>query len=245
MAFRLHHIKNTGKRIFSIIRWLLFICGLVFVLFIVMAFTSFPFYQMHKMGTAYLPPIKYQPENVIMMGGAGMPSPSNLMRAYYTAVIVANDSLVKKVVIALPGNVEDSVSDVNLLVDELTMRGIPRTMIILENKGINTRQQALECAKILDISSTVVLISSPVHIPRAVKSFQKAGFQKVFGYPTFNVPNTADLQFEQNELGGRKLPGNFGKSINLRYRFWYHLELQIFLLREFVAMQYYRLLNWV
>lgn len=245
MAARLRHIKNVGQQTLSFFRWLLLLAGIIFVFFIVLAFTSLPFYQMHKKGTAYLPPPNYQPEYVILMGGAGMPSPSNLMRAYYTASVATNDTLPKKVVVALPGAREDSVNDVQLLVEELVMRGVPRKMIILENKGTNTRQQALECAKIVDISSPVVLVSSPVHIPRAVRSFQKAGFKEVYGYPTFNVPNNADLKFNEDELGDRKLPGNVGENINLRYRFWYHMELQILLLREFIAMQYYRLLNWV
>ena len=132
-----------------------------------------------------------------------MPSESNLMRSWYTERAAKNFENAN-VIIAMPGDISDSLSTPVLMKKELIMRGINSVRIYFENEGTNTRSQALNCKKLKIMQEPVLLVTSPEHMRRAVLSFRKAGFKKVNALPAFENAAEADFTFEDDELGGNK-----------------------------------------
>jgi uncharacterized SAM-binding protein YcdF (DUF218 family) len=65
--------------------------------------------------------------------------------------------------------------------DLITSLGVPADHVVLESTSLNTRQNALESARILRERGveTVVLVTSATHMRRAVKSFDRAGVQVI------------------------------------------------------------------
>jgi hypothetical protein len=80
---------------------------------------------------------------------------------------------------------------------------------------------------------------------RAVLTFKKAGFLKVDGIPAFESAIESDLSFNDARLGGRKWMVGIGESITLRYRFWTQLHYEQLVLREWMAIAYYKLKGWI
>lgn len=226
------------------IRIFLLIAGVFFLIMVILAATSLPFWGLHWLGTSKSA-LNEKPGTIILMGGGGMPSESNLMRCWFVAHAAENFPE-SRILIAMPGDLKDSLSTPSLIADELVIRGITRGKILFENIGTNTRFQALECAKLVGIQEPVLLVSSPEHIRRAVLSFEKAGFLKVNGLPAFENVIETDMKFEDDQLGGNKmLLPDVGGSISLRYRLWTHLHYEIMIIREFIAMSYYWLRGWI
>jgi uncharacterized SAM-binding protein YcdF (DUF218 family) len=129
---------------------------------------------------------------------------------------------------------------------ELAVRGVQPENISFESEGTNTRAQALNCAKLLNIKTPVLLITSPEHMRRSVLCFQKAGFEKVNALPAFENALEADLKFDDDKLGGNKtLVPDVGENINARYQLWNHLKYEILIAREITALAYYRLRGWI
>ncbi len=81
---------------------------------------------------------------------------------------------------------------------------------------------------------------------RAILTFRKAGFQHVTGLPAFEQSVDFDLAFNDDELGGRKrfIP-DIGHNTQIRYQFWIHLEYEILIIREIVALGFYNLKGWI
>jgi uncharacterized SAM-binding protein YcdF (DUF218 family) len=130
--------------------------------------------------------------------------------------------------------------------NELILRGVNPAKIVFEYDGTNTRAQALNCKNLVKMQTPVLLITSPEHMRRAVLCFRKAGFEKVNGLPAFENALEADLKFEDDKLGGNKtLMPDVGESINVRYQLWNHLNYEILIAREIVALAYYRLRGWI
>lgn len=194
-----------------------------------------------------------------------MPSGSALMRTWYTAKAASRFSH-SKIIIALPGDTTDSLSSVNLMKDELILRGIKPSRIMLEPYGTNTRSQAMNIfkrisnadqrtpkdelhkSKIVDrysIFKSVLIISAPEHIYRAVLTFNKAGFIKVDGLPAFENSIESDITYNDRLLGGRKWIPDLGKNITLRYRFWSQLGYEQLVMREYAAILYYKIKGWI
>ncbi|GAB1451899.1 hypothetical protein MASR2M47_19550 [Draconibacterium sp.] len=180
-----------------------------------------------------------------MMGGGGMPSQSNLMRSWYVEK-AAKTFPQATVIIAIPGEISDSLSTPQIVKKELIMRGVNPDKIVFENEATNTRAQALNCQKTIKMQTPILLVTSPEHMRRSVLSFQKVGFEKVNALPAFENALEADLSFKDDDLGGNKtgVP-DVGKSINARYQLWNHLKYEILIAREIVALTYYRLRGWI
>jgi len=174
-----------------------------------------------------------------------MPSQSNLMRSWYTAQ--AGKSFPEaKIVIAMPGELEDSLSTPQKMKTELEVRAIPGDQILFEAKGTNTRSQALNCAGIISYKTPVLLITSPEHMRRAVLCFREVGFEKVNALPAFENAAEANFTFKDDELGGNTvLVPDVGKNMNMRYQLWNHLKYEILIAREMFALVYYKLRGWI
>jgi uncharacterized SAM-binding protein YcdF (DUF218 family) len=222
----------------------LVIVGLFFSVCVVFALTEQPFWGYHWLGTSKSE-IKWKPTHIIMMGGGGMPSQSNLMRSWYVEK-AAKTFPEATVIIAIPGEITDSLSTPQIVKKELIMRGVNPDKIVFENEATNTRAQALNCQKTIKMQTPILLVTSPEHMRRSVLSFQKVGFEKVNALPAFENALEADLSFKDDDLGGNKtgVP-DVGKSINARYQLWNHLKYEILIAREIVALTYYRLRGWI
>ncbi|MCX6280865.1 MAG: YdcF family protein, partial [Bacteroidetes bacterium] len=208
--------------------------GGMFTLIIILAFTSGPFWLWYDLSVSKAG-VNRPPDYIIVLGGGGMPSESGLMRCWYAAK-AANYFTRSKVIIALPGKIRDSLSSINGMKKELTIRGIAAERILLEDSGTNTRAEALNILKICtmynvqctnsgysDLSKnlpSLLIVSSPEHIYRAVLTFKKAGFTRVDAIPAFEEALESDLSFQGRRLGGRRWVPDIGNNITLRYQFW-------------------------
>jgi uncharacterized SAM-binding protein YcdF (DUF218 family) len=251
--------------------------GIVAVFMIVLSLTSAPFWIWYGMGMKKAG-IHRPPDYIVVMGGGGMPSESGLMRCWYAAK-VANHFTRARVIIALPGDVGDSMSSVNQMKKELELRGVSPERIMFEDSGTNTRAEAINVFKIiehieqqkLDVEqnkpsspksslvnrqssvnlpvvtrhSSILIVTSPEHLYRAVLTFKKAGFIKVDGVPAFEKTIESDLSFNSRKLGAKTWVPDVGRNITIRYQFWLHLEYELLVLREYFALAYYKLQGWI
>ncbi|MEZ4722843.1 MAG: YdcF family protein, partial [Flavobacteriales bacterium] len=188
-------------------------------------------------------PLPDAPDVIVILGGAGMPSADGLQRTHFGA-IASNAYPNAEVVIALPAGT-DSVNpyeQLKLMAKELVTKGVDPNNIKFESKGFNTHSQAaiLYANYHNDWNPAILVVTSPEHMFRAVKSFEKVGFTSVGGLPTFEVP-----------VDGRKLKGQLEldkvemENITLRYNMWSYLQYEIRVLREYMAITYYWLLGWI
>ncbi len=261
------------KRLWKILKIWLLSTGAIAMLMIILAFTSAPFWIWYGLGTKYCG-IHRPPDYIVLMGGGGMPSESGLIRCYYAA-IAGNYFMPSKIIVALPGDIRDSLSSIQLMKKELILRGIAPERIMLENTGTNTRAQAINIQKLMTIDdlgltdstsqyltniinqqspiqsttvnrkSSILIVTSPEHLYRAVKTFKKAGFIKVDGLAAFEQAIESDISFNSRKLGGRKFIPDAGENITLRYQFWSQMKYELLVIREWFAIIYYWLMGWV
>ena len=238
--------KNILKILKYLFRKTTLLLGILILFLIVFSFTSGPFWIYHYLGTHGCI-LKGQPQGIILLGGGGMPSESGLIRCYHTAVL-ANGYPDSKIIIALPADSLTSESSIMKMRQELILRGVDSNRIYLEFRGKNTRGQALNCIEmnVFDRGDTTYIVTSPEHMLRSIKTFKKAGYNNITGYPAFEYAIESDLKFEDEKLGGRKgVTPDIGGNINIRYRFWTHLKYEILIVRECSAFIYYKLRGWV
>ena len=218
--------------------------GIFFFVCLFLSFTEQPYWAYHWLGTSQSE-LTWKPHYIILLGGGGMPSQSNLMRSWY-AEKAAKSFPESEIIVAMPGKLNDSLSTPQLMKAELIMRGIATDRIHFEPKGTNTRSQALECQRIIKMQESILLVSSPEHMRRAVLAFRKVGFEKVNAIPAFENAAEADFSFSDDELGGNSvLIPDVGNKMNMRYQMWNHLKYEIIIAREMVALAYYKLRGWV
>lgn len=236
--------KSKSIHFLRIARIFFVLGGILLLTCIILAFTSLPYWGIHWLG-ASKSELTHPPETIILMGGGGMPSESNLMRSWYVAK--ATESFPKaNVLIAMPGELADSLSTPQKMKKELILRGVNPAQILFENEGTNTRSQALNCKKRLDENRSILLVTSPEHARRSVLSFQKVGFKVVSALPAFEDAAEADFSFNDDELGGnKKLIPDVGNSISVRYKIWDYLKYEITIVRELIALTYYKLRGWI
>ena len=265
-SYMAERFLNRGK---SVIYGFLFTIGCLVAVAVILAFTSAPFWIWYGMGTKKAG-INRPPDYIVLLGGGGMPSESGLMRTWYTAK-VAKYFPVAQIIIALPGNPTDSSSAINLMKQELVLRGISPERILFEDLGTNTRSQALNIYKrisnieqrnmnnernqhssfvirhssFVTCHSSLLLITSPEHLYRAVLALKKVGFLKVDGVPAFEQAIESDITFNARKLGGRKFIPDIGSNITLRYQFWTQMNYELLILREYAALAYYKLKGWI
>jgi uncharacterized SAM-binding protein YcdF (DUF218 family) len=231
----------------KVMRALLLVSGIIFLIILILSFTTLPYWGYYWLGTSQSK-ITEKPEYIILLGGGGMPSESSLMRAFFVHR-AAVESPESRIVISIPGNLKDSMSTARLVAEELISKGIDRQRILYEQIGTNTRSEALQLKqfnseKLTDKS--ILLVTSPEHMRRAVLVFRKAGFTRVNALPAFENAIEANLFFEDDKLGGNKaLVPDIGGNTEVRYQFWNHLKYEIMIAREMAALGYYWLRGWI
>lgn len=212
---------------------------------LILSFTSLPFWGYYWLGTS-AEGESLSPSYIVVMGGSAIPGNAGLMRTYYAAK-AAKKFPDAKIIVALPGDTTDKQSSLSLMIDELEIRGVDQNRIGIENKGTNTRYQVLEIKdKLPSLNAPLLVVTSPDHMRRALLSFEKAGFNNIDGLPAFEKWVDFNLNFEDEDLGGRYrfLPG-IGDNIQIRYRFWQQLEYELKIIREIAALGYYKLKGWI
>lgn len=226
-------------------RFLFNVAACCFIAMIAFAFTGLPWKAYDDLGDGG-PALAEPPEFIVILGGGGIPSESGLMRTFYGAQ-AAREFPKARVVIACPGETTKTNSTVGLMREELVMRGVARQRVIFEDKGRHTREQAMNCFKLLragERQPAVLLVTSPEHMKRSLLSFRKAGFANVSGSSAQSASVDAELRFKTEELKTDKLP-DVGQSLMARYQFWNNIVVETKVLREWSALTYYALLGWI
>lgn len=239
--------QNKINRLWKAFRAVLIGFGILFLLALVLSFTSLPYWGYYWLGTSKSK-ITEKPDYIVLLGGGGMPSESNLMRAFFVCK-AAQESPESSIVIATPGDTSDLKSTARLVAAELISKGIGQQRILYEQIGTNTRMEALCLQKFNNgrlTQKSILLVTSPEHMRRSVLVFRKAGFTRVSALPAFENALEADLVFKDDELGGnKKFIPNIGAHTSVRYQFWNHLKYEILIAREMAALGYYWLRGWI
>jgi len=227
-----------------ILKYLLFFFGCLFLILFISCMTTAPFWTWYRLSTKYAG-VHRPPEVLVVLGGGGMPSESGLMRTWYAARL-GNHFQKSKIIIALPGDTLDTLSSVCQMKSELVLRGISGKRISFESLGTNTRAQAINIYRSCARSQlNILIITSPEHLYRAVRSFRKAGFMKVDGVPAFETAIESELSFDDSILGGNKWMPSIGRNLGLRYEFWTQFHYEQLILREWLAIGYYKIKGWI
>jgi len=239
--------QNLVSSILKLIRKLLAGLGILFLVVLILSFTSLPYWGYYWLGTSKSK-ISGTPEYIVLLGGGGMPSESSLMRAFFVH-LAAVESPKSKIIISIPGNVADTASTARRVAAELILKGISPERILYEQTATNTRSEAIQLQNFNQEKLTdkaILLVTSPEHMRRSVLVFRKAGFTKVNALPTFENAIEADLFFDDDQLGGRKtIVPDIGNHTSVRYQFWNHLKYEILIAREMAALAYYKLRGWI
>ena len=223
------------------LRRLLLGFGTLFCLLLALSFTDVPYYAYYWLGTSSAK-LERKPELIVLLGGAGMPSPDGFIRCYYAGK-AAEDYPEAKVVIALPYNDDGSTTQLELMSRELQLHGVDSLRISFEPEGFNTHSQAERLvARFANVKSTIplLIVTSPEHTYRAIRTFRKAGFTNVGGEAAFEDPvNEKKVKDTENAKDTRV------KSLSLRYNMWSYLNYELLVLREYTAISYYWIKGWI
>jgi uncharacterized SAM-binding protein YcdF (DUF218 family) len=230
-------LKRIKYLTFKTSKWFLFLFGIFTFLLFLLSFTDIPFLAYHKLGTG-LPPLHEKPDVIVVMGGSGMPSPDGLIRTYFASE-AAKLFPTAEIIIALPYNEEDSLYQLDLMANELVIRGIDSTRIIYEPLGYNTRSQAVNIGAMYTNKSQIdmLIVTTPEHMYRSIQSFKKVGFLQVGGLPTFEKP-LDEVKLQEDEDAE-------SPNLAFRYNMWSYLNYELVVLREYFAISYYKLKGWI
>ena len=233
--------KNRAKKGWiKAIRCFFVVLGAAFFIMILLALTPLPYYMRYNLGIAGEKEASLSPDAMVMFGGAGMPSESNLMRLYYTAAYANKYKL--PVIIAHP---EDSLCHAEMR-RYLVQSGIDDAVIHFMTQGGNTRAQALGMMEEWPELATkqLLVVTSTSHIKRTIKSLEKVGFMHLKGIPAQEATVDFDLSVRANELKGNKAVPTV-KNTKFRYNFWNYLKIEITCFREYTALCYYKVKGWI
>lgn len=232
------------RRLGTLIRATLVLLGALFLLLYALCWTSCPWHIYHwlSMPDAVL---QQEPEYIVILGGGGIPSESGLMRTYYGARAALRFQEAR-VILALPGAVDVPGDALNLMREELMLRGVSADRIDVEPKGSNTRSQAVLVHRMLaDGTASVLLVTSPEHMRRAVRSFERAGFAAVGGYSAEDTSIQGSLALDEDGIDDTLRAPAIEGNISVRYAFWNQLTYLNKSAREAAALLYYRIKGWI
>ena len=234
-------IKNTRPKLLLFFRRFFFSFGLLAFFMYVLSFTDIPYYAYRNLSMES-ETLSSPPDIIVVLGGSGMPSPDGLIRCYYAAG-AANKFKHANIIIALPYTVSDSLSQLKLMAHELVIRGVDSTRISFEPLGFNTHSQAENIAQIVGRDKSfksLLVVSSPEHLYRAIKTFRKVGFNKVGAVPAFENP-VDEVKIKDTKTS--KDPRI--KNLTLRYNMWSYLNYELLVMREYCAISYYKIKGWI
>lgn len=232
-------------KIFRIIlNCLIVILGIIFLTINILALTPAPFYMHRSLGEDAAweedSTTKFSPDYIVMYGGAGMPSESNLIRLYYTAEFAC--FFKKPIILVHP---EDSVCQVEMC-RFLVNYSISPDSIMYMTGGSNTRSQSVCLADTFPQlkNASSLIITAPEHLSRTLKCLKKCGIENIRGIGAFESTVDFDLELRKDKLKGNKYVPDI-ESTNLRYTYWNYLQLEIICFREYFATAYYYMKDWI
>lgn len=231
--------SKLKKLIYKYFKILVYFFGAIFIIFFILSFTDLPFYGYYYLGEVNSTVVT-SPNYIVILSGNGMPSPDGLIKTYY-ASIAARRYKNANIIISMPYNEgEDSLHDAHFMAKELMIRGVDSNRIILNPLGYNTYTQAKSIADKLENTkqkTDLLIITSPEHMYRSVRTFLKLGFDKVYGMPTFEKP------IDENKLEDidKKEP----VSLSFRYNMWSYMNYELIVIREYIAIVYYKMHSWI
>ena len=223
----------------STLKWLLLITGSVALIMIALAFTDVPYLAYHQLGT-HCKPLRTNPEVIVVFGGSGMPSADGLMRTYFAAQVAIKFPK-SEIIIAHPfDNDSSNTFQLDLMKKEFVIRGVDSTRISYEPRGFDTHSQAENIWRLMKgrTDAPILVITSPEHMFRSIRSLQKAGLQLVGGLPSFEKP------ISERKLKNKK-HYKISNDLPWRYNLWSYLKYEIVVLREYCAISYYKLRGWI
>jgi len=225
--------------IFKCFKMLVYFFGITFLIVIILSFTDLPYYGYYYLGKVNSTVVT-SPDYIVILSGNGMPSPDGLIKTYY-ASIAAKHYNNASIIISMPFNEgEDSLREAHFMAKELMIRGIDSNRIILNPRGYNTYTQAKSVADKLENikqKTDLIIITSPEHMYRSVHTFLKLGFDEVYGMPTFEKP------IDENKLEDSEKKELVGLSF--RYNMWSYMNYELIVLREYMAIAYYKIRGWI
>ena len=128
-------------------------------------------------------------------------------------------------------------SEAKDMADIAQAMGVPERNILLENKSLNTYQNAVETAKILQQQqiTNILLVTSAIHMPRSIAIFKKQGFEVVAAPTDYWVAEESLEQMQGISLGTffSVLPDT--ESLHFFTR----------ALKEYIGLGVYRLRGWL
>lgn len=230
-------------------RWivrLLVVAGLVLVFACGLALTGVPWSWYERMALPE-PGAGVPPQVIVMLGGGGIPSETGLVRSWKTAE-AAHLFPDARVLVAMPDDGRETPEQG--IEAELRLRGVAPERLRREARGRNTREQAVECLKLIraEFPEPVVigLVTTPEHMTRVWRSFRKAGAEQLVGFPAWPEAIEVDMSYRASDLGGTAVIGNLvGGSDLIKYRFWDNLILLLRCARETAAIVYYQTMGWL
>ena len=235
--------RSTLRRLTSIFRLLIYSLGILALVFIILSFTSYPYHAYHWLGTANAR-ITSQPDYIVVMGAGGMPGPEGMIRCYY-ASLAADQFPEATIIVALPADslgLDDS--DHQRMVNEIKSRGIEAERIMSETLGTNTYTQARNIRAMLgNHEASLLIITSPEHMYRCIRTFRKQGFEKTSGIATFEHAFNEELLVEKDDKGRKRKQSD--QLLGLRYNMWSYMQYQIIVLREFIAIGWYKMQGYI
>lgn len=239
-------IEKIMKKVRQVALILLVMGGLLLLAFVSIALTDWPWFARDRLARPYTK-FTHEPRTIVLMGSGGFPSGPVLMRTWYTSQIAAQYPLAK-VVIATPGDTIAPGSTALAIKKALVERGVSSERICIEANGLNTRHQALmlwimHCNN--TISDDLVIVTSPEHTSRAVRTFQKCGFKHVGAVPTYESELEISLKTSFDPLSKPTYTPDVGNSVTVRYKFWNYMKYEIDVVREYAAIAYYKLNHWI
>lgn len=175
--------------------------------------------------------LERDPAYIVVLGGGGIPSKSGFVRTWHAAdaAMEYEDAMV---IVSLPADGDPEEASVGRMKQELILRGISEERILMETRGLNTHEQAINIRAMLGeeaLAEPVLVVTSSYHIRRSVLCFRKAGFQEIGVRGAVSIGAEAD----------------FGRWIFLRYGIWQALSDQPVYVREMVALAAYRVRGWI
>jgi len=210
--------------IYTWIRAFLALTGLVTLMALLLAFTG-----VHKRGAKWLATANYSSDCdfIALLPAGAIPGPTMLMRAYQAVEEYKKNPRAKIVISHKTGEPMEK-STIWSIREELILRGVPESAILLEKKATNTAEHAryIRDGAFGDYrKDSYLIVTSPTHVRRSVMSFKAAGFAHVYAIAA------------KPRAGVEKM----GSNHFLRYDIWYSLMQEIEIVREFVAIAYYKI----
>lgn len=236
-------MKQYAKRLLRFFCILFGITGFITFFMLILSFTSWPYHAYHWTGYFNAHGNDSAPETIILMGAGGFPGSESLLRCYFTA-LAAHDFPEAQIIVAFPADsLNFEKSDHYLMIKELQQRGIDSIRIKSEINGYNTYSQAVNISQMIPFDHSLMLITSPVHTYRSVKTFEKQGFKDVRVMGTTEGYTEVDLFLSKADREKKIKSPDANPSF--RYNIWSFLQYEIAVLREWTAIVWYKIRGYM